>query len=434
MRRRRQRRTNKNDERRYELGWVGLVLAFVVFLVIGSLLGDARGMAYEMLGGTVWTVFLGITFLLVLLYFAQFVLPQGEESGWSEGIDMVRRHYILRGNRFLKNMTSSPQAEKPPESSLPVSFKKLQAGFVPSHQVLAIGRGSGFSRAAGPGFVVLYKGEQVKEAIDLRPQVRGQSIRAITRDGIPVETMVGVTFTVRRQSEDQPQNGRPYSYDRAAIFEVAYFHSMSAQEGQQMWTEQVAPRAVALVTDRLARHSLDDLYNSEQNGRLLLNEISEDVRNTLSEALRGNGIELMEIGIGHLRPPVQVQEQRVRSWQSGWERRIKVREGVGQAEALRLIKRRRARAQIEIINNILESIDAMRYVEDATLSEIIMLRMIQVLEETAEDESIRKLLPEQVISKLVLDASSEMRQLLEGPKSDGKKNGKENGKDKEADK
>ncbi len=385
------------------------------------MLRDFLGLAYGLVGGIVWLVFLGMAFLFTLIYLAQFVVPMGEDIGWSDSIDMIVRHYNVRGKLFLESLFSTPKEDKQTGPPLPVSFKKLQAGFVASHDVLAVVRGNGYSRAAGPGFVVLYKGEQVLEAIDLRPHVRSQTVQVITRDGIPIETTVGVTFEVRRQSGLHDEDRRPYPYDRNAIFDVTYFYSMRDERSQQVWSEQVCPRAAALVIERLSRHTLDQIYNSEQNGRLLLREIAEDVKQALHETLHSKGIDLLSVGIGHLEPPDQVKEQSLRSWQAAWERRIAVQEGLGRAEALRLVKHRRARAQIEIISNILESIDAMREVEDATLSEIIMLRMIEVLEDTAHDTTVHKLFPETTISKLVLDATSEMRQLLEGPKpADGK--------------
>ncbi|MFO7538946.1 MAG: SPFH domain-containing protein [Chloroflexota bacterium] len=414
MSKRRQRRSIKNRASRSELGWVGLALAGVIMATFGSILADYTGLRYELMGGFVWTFFLLVSFFMVLLYFAQFVLPLGEEGeSWLEGLDMIWRHYRLRGDLFLNQfMNPVPEKVKEEKGALPLSFKKLQAGFVPSHQALAIVRNNQHTRAAGPGFVMLAKGEQVKEMIDLRPHTRSQTIKANTRDGIPIETIVGVTFQVRRQPANQSDDRRPYPYDREAIFHVSYLYSMHEGEKRQPWTEQVCPRAAALVVDKLARFTLDQLYNGEQNGRLLLQEIAEGTKQSLAEWLTPRGIELLGVGVGHLQPPDKVKEQRVRSWQAGWERKIKVQEGRQQAEVLRYNKLKRAQAQIEIVNNILESIDAIRYVEDADLSEIIMLRMVEVLEETAQDALVRKLLPEQALSKLVKDTSGEMRRLL----------------------
>jgi hypothetical protein len=396
---------------------VGLVLAGIVSFAIGSFLRDYAGVPYNLFGGFFWVVILLITFATVLFYLAQFVLPLDDESdSWIEGTRMIWRHYVLRGDLFLKQYFPDPDdTEKQEESKLPVSFKKLKAGFVLSHEVLAIARGKEFRRPAGPGFVVLAKGEHVKESIDLRPHARSQPIKANTRDGIPLEANVGVTFEVRQLTPPPDNDLRPYPYDRQAIFPISYLHSMGEGDKPQPWTQQICPQAAALAVEKLATHPLDRLYNSGENGRLLLNEIGQTIKRELEEELQEKGINLIGVGIGHLKPPAPIQEQRIRSWQAGWERKILVREGHRQANVLRSVKLKRAQAQVEIINNILESIDATNHIEDSSLSEIIMLRMLEVLEQTAQDVMVRKLGAEHGISELVLDASSEMRQLLRGP-------------------
>jgi hypothetical protein len=415
--RNRRRRSRRTSNGRADLGLVGLVLAGIVSFAIGSFLRDHAGVPYNFFGGFFWVVILLITFATVLFYLAQFVLPRDDESdSWIEGTRMIWRHYVLRGDLFLKQYFPDPDDnKKQEESKLPVSFKKLKAGFVPSHEVLAIARGKEFRRPAGPGFVVLAKGEHVKELIDLRPHARSQQIKANTRDGIPVEATVGVTFEVWQLTSPPDNDLRPYPYDRQAIFPISYLHSMGEGDKPQPWTEQVCPQAAALVVEKLATYPLDRLYNSGENGRLLLSEIGQEIKEEMEKELQKKGINLIGVGIGHLQPPSPIKEQRIRSWQAGWERKITVREGHRQANVLRSVKLKRAQAQVEIINNILESIDATHHIEDSNLSEIIMLRMLEVLEQTAQDVMVRKLSAERGISELVLDASSEMRQLLRGP-------------------
>jgi hypothetical protein len=394
------------------MGWVGLLLALIVAGAIGSMLQDAVGVPYGLFGALVWAGILAAAFSFGVSYHAQYVLPPGERDSWFEGGRMIWRHYRLRGFLFLKQLDPSND-NKGEESPLPTSFKKLNAGMVPSHDALALARGNSYARPAGPGFVMLYRGESIKAIIDLRPHVRGLPVKTNTRDGIPIETRVTVVFQVRRYELDHENGQQPYNYDREAIFHVAYMQSIDNGDQPRLWTEQICPPAAAMLVDELGRHMLDDLYSVEGTP-MLLPEIGRTIQQALQNQLAAQGVDLIGVGVGHLELPPQVREQRIRVWQMGWEQKIKVREGMGQAEVLRRVKQARARAQIEIITRILESIDAMRHLEDTNLSEIIMLRMIEVLEETAQDSTIRNLFPKQVVSKLVLGASSEMRQLLDG--------------------
>ena len=81
----------------------------------------------------------------------------------------------------------------------------------------------------------------------------------------------------------------------------------------------------------------------------------------------------------------------------------------GDAEVLRRIKNARARSQIEIIENITRNIQAMRQAGDTELTEIIMLRMIEALEDALSDESVKMLVPQQVMTRLMMDSSERLQ-------------------------
>jgi hypothetical protein len=71
-----------------------------------------------------------------------------------------------------------------------------------------------------------------------------------------------------------------------------------------------------------------------------------------------------------------------------------------------------------LIENITQNIEAMRRVENANLTEIITLRMIEVLSEAMTDEAVQALIPQQVIANLVTDASAQMQTWLNQPPED----------------
>ena len=73
------------------------------------------------------------------------------------------------------------------------------------------------------------------------------------------------------------------------------------------------------------------------------------------------------------------------------------------------MKQARARAQIEIIDTIARSIDAMRQENDADLAQIITLRMIEALEEAVSEGSIQAMVPQQIMASLVADTSRQMK-------------------------
>jgi regulator of protease activity HflC (stomatin/prohibitin superfamily) len=404
------------------------VIAIAIFGGIGAFLGDARGVPFGLFGAFLWVIVLLVSFMFGLLYYAQFLLSLRGNEGWSEGLRLLWRHYLLQGQFYLQALSQpKPQGrarrvrlEPPPPdpNRLPASFKLLNAGMVKSHQALALSRGAAFSRAAGPGFVVLNKGESISHVIDLRPYVRAQPVKANTRDGITLETTVRVVFRVQQSPADHADSKLPYPYDREAIFQVSYAHRIDAGDKLLAWTEQLAPKAAALLVTELSTYTLDDLYQVANPDAAPVEEIRQRVLQQLALDAQPLGITVMAVSMGHFSLPPAVVEQRIRTWQSRWDRDVQVQHAVNQGEAVRRLKKARARVQIEIIERITQSIEAMRRTEDANLTEIVMLRMIEVLEEAMSDGSVKGMIPEQIMANLVMETSSQMRNWLGKPQED----------------
>jgi hypothetical protein len=73
------------------------------------------------------------------------------------------------------------------------------------------------------------------------------------------------------------------------------------------------------------------------------------------------------------------------------------------------MKNARARAQIEIIYNITQNIDTMRQSGQINLTEIVMLRTIEALEEATSDPRVQSMLPQQLVAQLVADTSDQIQ-------------------------
>jgi regulator of protease activity HflC (stomatin/prohibitin superfamily) len=421
-----------NDERNNQFapGLGILLLAVFVAAIIGSLLSDFKGVPYGIAGGFIWLVALLGTFALGLVYLAQYLLPLQGNAGWSESFRILLRNYFRPITGFIEQQrTAQPtprKKRKATQEELPASFRLLGAGMLASHQAVALSRRGGFSRAAGPGFVLLGRGEWVYQLVDLRLHSRRQPVTASTRDGIRLRTSVSVTFRVRQPqqpSREQSAAGRPgaaprsrhrlYPYDGDAVFRVSHLTARTETDHIQSWTELVAPHAATLLVDELGRYTLDELL--ETAGAEPLDRVRQSVRQELERSFAGDGIEIASVGVGPFELSEDVIGQRIASWQVGWQGKITKQVASGDAEALRRVKQARARAQVEIIETIMHNIDAMRAAEDADLHEIVMLRLIEVLEAAMANNRIQTVVPEQIVANLVLEASSQMRALLDRP-------------------
>ena len=398
-------------KQRTEFGILGLVATVIIAGVIGYTLEDATGYPFKTFGMMWWATAVFVAFLLGLLYYALFILPIPGNEGWAEGLRLLWRNYYAPPRRPEPRSRSGRrrgQTAVPPHlAHLPPSFISLRSGIARSHQVLALTKGTRFSRPAGPGFVVLYKGENVSQVIDLRRHTRSQHVKANTRDGIPVELDVFVLFRIWQEEPDLGPDSDVYPYDPEAVFLVNYAGSVEPGDNLRRWSGQVASQAAALLVTEIAQYSLEQLYQVDANGLGPLNEIRQRIQRNLERNDMLSGVEILSVGTGKLSLREDVAGQRLKQWQTHWQREIMLKQAAGNAEAERRIKRARARTQIEIIENITQNILAMHRDENINLTEVVTLRMIEAFEEAVTDASLQALIPQPVLTSMV-DSSREM--------------------------
>lgn len=403
---------------RKEWGIIGLLAVLVLLFVVGAFLADTQGVRHESLVSVSWLLIVILTFLLVLIYYAQYVSPLRGEEGWWAGFVLLLQAYLKAAEERFVAASDARTKKKTVGSTavdkLPDSLKTLNAGFIRGYQVLAITRGSSYVRPAGPGFVVLYNREKIWRVIDLRPQRRSQPVKAKTRDGIPIETSVTVTFQIRRDPSGSDED-LLYPFDRDAIFHVSYDETVDENGQRRPWTQQLTPPAAATLANEIPKHSLDELIRAV-DGVSPVEEIKQTITRELQRRFLPKGIEVLSVGIGGLTLPDGVRDQQFLTWQTEWQRKIRTENATGNAEVVRRMKQARARAQIEIIENITHSIETMRREEDTDLSQIIMLRMIEALEDAVSAGSVQALVPQQIIAGLVGDASRQMQSWVMPPK------------------
>lgn len=372
---------------------LGLLLA-----AVGYVWTDFYGIRLGLLGSYVWLIAFVLIFGLALFYHAQKVLPIEGQSGWYESLRLILSFNFpglltAAGRRIYK----PPKKVDPPEG-LTYGFMRHGAGFIRSEYVLALSKGAGFARSAGPGFIRLKSGERVAEVLDLRTHRRQQTVEATTRDGIELETTVAVTFHIQR--ETQPvEPDLPYPYDPDAVFQVHYLGSFSTGEETIPWSERVGRQAVGALVTELSRHTMDQLYGDTQPS-VEVGVIANRIENQLRQSFERHGIDVISASVGQFRLPDELVRERIKNWQAGWQAQIEAERQAGEAEAQRRLQLARARAQIGIIDRLTRSIDALSRQSDLELSEVVAIRVLEALQQSHRDESVLPLLPEQTLRML----------------------------------
>lgn len=247
-----------------------------------------------------------------------FTLPDGVESGNEEGLRLIWRYYFYE----RKSRTGTPKVD-----GIPPAVYQLGAGIVDSNIMLGIGRRRGFSRSIGPGFVQLASNEFIQQVIDLRHHFREMRVEGVTRDGIPLEVIIGVKFMVDRVDIEAHSEEIPYPVDDQAIFKVSYFATVEEGESMIIWSERVAPIAGAALVSELATYPLDEIYpmGLERVGPVreapirMLKRVEQQVFKAVEKKLRGHGLTLVDITVSDLVLPEDIHREHITNLQQIWQ-------------------------------------------------------------------------------------------------------------------
>jgi regulator of protease activity HflC (stomatin/prohibitin superfamily) len=287
------------------------------------------------------------------------------------------------------------------------------------HQVIGVTDGPNFS-VDGPGLIFIGKGKQPFDIVDLRDQSCKSTIKAISRDGISFEVDITVAFRVdsevwtkeqhqelRRQNTllregkelDKNLNGTfPYSQARARSVLSYRSRKTTADDGQETerWNDHVLGMAEQAAREVLAERSIEDLWKARENeNSSAAEEIANEIKAVIKDALRAHGIELINAKAakfsfkdGNMDEKVkdEVSEQQLATWSIEWERQRSMTLANGQAESERLQQEARAYAHSILLTAIAEGLQQARAIHKNLPRYVIAMRFIGALEEMIEQQ------------------------------------------------
>ncbi|MFN2303290.1 MAG: SPFH domain-containing protein, partial [Anaerolineales bacterium] len=355
-----------------------LLLILLAFSIIAGLFfEDYREVSYGWFITVVYLVVAAFSCAFGIIYYAQFVLPHHKGENWLDGIWMMMRASTLIGSdtsitNLRSKWSSYSNAQTPGQ-------KELNVGMVSSHQAISISKGSTLVRAAGPGFIRLDQGESIKKYIDLRRHIRGETASAVTRDGIPLEARVNIIFQVKQSEEDHPNDDLEFPYDRSSVLWVSQLNTYNQENSIRPWSEQLAPQAATYMISEIAQYTLDELSQD----RTIFSGIAQRVRRQLRAEFDDWGIKIINVNVSPVKLPDDILEQRLDNWRAPLQSQILTEAAKGNAEIFLRIKQAKAKAQVEIIENTIKSINDMHQSDQASLPEIVTLRIFDVIEDVA---------------------------------------------------
>ncbi len=273
-----------------------------------------------------------------------------------------------------------------------------------------------FASIRGPGVYFVHWAETARGAADLRPQIRRLSpVRALTRDGIWVETRVLVMFQIA--PAPPVTNGRfpkqPYLLDEHAVHWAVYYTPVQPGASAD-WGDLLPAIAADQARTVIMNYKLDEIFRPENPRIDAWGNIKGEYRTRLKQVLKDQGINVSidAAGCGLPKPPTAVTEQRVRSWRTGWMGKVLETQARGEAEAFTHMEHARAVAQREMIKTIINSFDQLG---EPIPRDMVRMRLMTAFERMLSDPDTRELLPQDTLVRLqtFLDGAPKKRALPE---------------------
>lgn len=269
-------------------------------------------------------------------------------------------------------------------------------------------RGHKFSRVVGSGIVFLDKYETVHSIVQITPQKKDENLKASTKDGIPLEINARIVFKVGL-TEQTESDKRLYGLDplavRRAVEKTTLRHTEKGGYEESHWYDSVWGQINGPIKQYITSHCLDEFFVADQTTENTFPELlQQKLFNEVAPKLEDLGVKLLELQITELKPPEDVDKQRLQNWEAIRQSKAVIKEGVSKAYQIRTIETARALAQRDLILAIAEGLDKM---DQEHLDEPLLISLSAILDQSLNDTYTRSL-----IANDALDTLENLKKLL----------------------
>jgi regulator of protease activity HflC (stomatin/prohibitin superfamily) len=361
----------------------------------------------------------GVIFWVGLRRASDVLLPTVDQAQRANVLSFLRA-YVLGSNRPAYVVDPTRRARKVRKRVPGDQFSRVKSspGLVVTgcDHAVALSDGFRFKGVHGPGIVFTGYGDQIVQAIDLRPQERSFRVTGLTKDGIESTVDASVSFRIDA-GRREPELGQHLPFNRGAAFRALGAQRVEHQGEERIrrtlerreWDDLPRVRGEHILRDIISKLEFDELYGPHQpGGEAPRRRIARAFTNQLEAELEPFGIQLIDADLGNLEPAApEVYLRRARNWEAEWSRQITLKQAEGQAQRLQILERARADTRADLI------LDLGRQLEEFTESSTdldagtVFDQFLVVLEELSTQPQLRHLLPDRTMELL-----SEMRKVV----------------------
>lgn len=264
-------------------------------------------------------------------------------------------------------------------------------------------RGNKFSRVVGSGLVYLENYETVRAVVQLSPQKKEVDLKASTKEGIPISMKARIVFQVGvNPVEHVTPDNRMYPFDpqavKKAVERTTLRYTDDKQYEKSYWYDSVWGQVNGPLSKYISSHSLNDFFVTDTDREntlpdLVHKRLFDEVQPKLAE----QGIRLLELQITELKPPEEVDKQRLENWEAIRTSISTIKKGASKAFEIRQTETARAIAQRDLILAIAEGLDKM---DQEHLDEPLLLSLSAILDQSLSDSYTRSLIASDALETL----------------------------------
>ncbi len=267
-----------------------------------------------------------------------------------------------------------------------------------------------FSRVIGPGVTFIDRLECVKSVVDLHNQFRSARVKALTKDGVPLQVPVSCLFRVASSGTSEATRD-DFPFPRQALGRVIYRQDgVDIDDAGYSWADYAIQLTESRFQEILARFRLDQLFSPRDPDhipRLVLESLLHTaVRNDLSK----REIELLSVSFGTFEFPEVVQKQRIATWQTEWITRIDNVRTTAEADARLSIQSAHTSGQWELVQGMINGLAAAQDLTGIEPADLITWQLLNAMESMSADPVLQSLISEETINAL-----PSIRSWLEAP-------------------
>ena len=262
----------------------------------------------------------------------------------------------------------------------------------------------GTAQPERPGFPRLDPFERVYGVVDLRPKRSMQTVRALSREGLPIEWDLEIQYQIHGGNTPSTET-HPYPISEEAVVRACTckWASHGKYTGVLDWEGRLRVEAEKLLQLMLADRRLDHLVGLADDGEgTAREEIQTQMESDLGEVALDLGARILKVRLDNLRVTDAVGQQWIEAWKANWQRWSM--DWLAHAEASRIYEYEtaKAEAQLQMITQLTQTLRTQisGRIPAQAIPQIILMRLFSVLDRADFAPSSRIFFPTETMHAL----------------------------------